>query len=442
MGLELLYRGYFMVPQKKSFDGETSYLNVVAKNTPMFYATESIAAYEQFAKRIKDQKGGSPDKVQCLTLKDTNHREFELAKTTFADAVKILDTNESWGFIYLVQDGRGLMLSGRMVRELSRRYSILQEQAFVKSQQEQMDKYNKRAQLERASTQTQPHSQDYSQPTHQPRPQQPQNNNNNRTAASTSKSAYQSADTVKSNDTLKKNFKLMLEILSNIDAFDMWSSRDIYAIAYVMDRMYNSGDINYYKSNMNMWARMAREENVQAKTLAVLIMNEIIRVMSIDNNASDMDRNIAHRECAATKKRADDDTSIIHLGIIPQNCVPKWCVSEVNEYAKRKKAEVHDRFIKSCVEEGMNDAVAQKYFDLLSENNKRATLELDYCLKNNKFKKYGALLLPDPKTGERMTMEEMCKRRNPSFQAQTPNFKKTIITGYIRAAEADLKSKQ
>jgi hypothetical protein len=66
---------------------------------------------------------------------------------------------------------------------------------------------------------------------------------------------------------------------------------------------------------------------------------------------------------------------------------------------------------------------------------------LDYCLRTNKFKKYGTQILPDPKSGEMMTVEEMFKRRNPSFQDNTQQFKKSMISGYIRAAEASVRKK-
>lgn len=421
LGIELLHCGYMMIPQQAAPNGEITYLGVISRHAPMFYASDSIASYEQFARKIQEQNGGTPDKVQCDELKNGNYKAYTSKKTTFSEAVKILDSTEAEGFLYLLQDGRGLRLTTRMVRELSRRYSILQEHLFEEEQRRQREEYMQRAQSREAS---QSHYNSY------------QNENgyaNNRSSmgATTTGPISKQAD-----GRLRQHFENMITMLSNVDAFNMWSANEMYAIGYVMDKMYEA---NYddYKQTISIWAREAKAADMPQR-LATLILETIVDELRHDQNATDADIANAQRRLQTIEQRSDSTMTLMSFGVVPKYCIPSWCVEACGSYASKKKEELHQRFISACVEQGMSQDIAEKYYGLLSDN-KMAMLELDYCLRTSKFKKYGAQKLTDPQTGEMATIEEMLGRLNMNFQENTPQFKKVILAGYIKAVGAARK---
>ena len=180
--------------------------------------------------------------------------------------------------------------------------------------------------------------------------------------------------------SLGNDFLTLIELLWDIEEFNMWNLQAHSSIAYILDGMYGS---ERYDETYRYLLKLAQKKNYNE--FAWEVSKITLEVYRLDSNVVSADIDYMERVVAAQAKRYSLKQLYV-FGFVDEKYVPDWFFELFHSYLKveeiKRDTMIRDYLIKQC---DMSPKRAEKALQKLASQ-LDILLEFYFFVKNGRFK--------------------------------------------------------
>ena len=160
--------------------------------------------------------------------------------------------------------------------------------------------------------------------------------------------------------SLGNDFLSLIELLWDIEEFDMWYPKEHSSLAYLLDRLHNTAE---YEDTIIKWLIMAKRKD--ANNFAWSVTQTTLKVIAQDERISDEHRK-KFVKWGGHQEELFNEHCMLAFGFIPEKYVPDWFFALFHTYITVAQAKRENAIINYCKEEhSMPAAEAKAAYDKL-----------------------------------------------------------------------------
>ncbi len=181
--------------------------------------------------------------------------------------------------------------------------------------------------------------------------------------------------------SLGNDFLELINLLWEIEEFDMWLPKEHGSLAYLMERLYGT---DAYAEKYDKLKSLATEK--KANELANYISCEILASAQNDNTISESDK--LNLEAMLVRQQKNyKDKALTGFGIIQEKYMPDWFFEIFSSYIMLEETKRETLILLYCKNEGMNQEQANEAYKRLSTQYDLLN-EFYFYVKNKRFKNH------------------------------------------------------
>lgn len=193
-------------------------------------------------------------------------------------------------------------------------------------------------------------------------------------------------------------FMRLIDALWSVWEFDMWNPKEHLSVAYVMDRLDDSDDLQRICSR---WISMAQDQ--EFNELAWNIWNKEVELSENDDRIPPEQKKL-YRESLALAERMYSQNRLTVFGIISKEYAPDWFWEVFGTYIPLREEDRRLTVIQYCEDNNfMTVAQAEKQYNKLEKHSDLLN-EFCYFIRTGNFKR----LDPIVATSRKISAEQLC----------------------------------
>lgn len=198
--------------------------------------------------------------------------------------------------------------------------------------------------------------------------------------------------------SLGNDYLNLIDMLWDVERFDMWNPQAHWSLAYLLDRLSHSDG---YVSVYNRWISMIKSGRYN--DFAWDVINTTIEVSQIDTSVSGKDCIFYESEKQNYLEKDYENNQLAVFGMVARNYAPEWYYGLFQRYMTLKETDRKDAVINYCrTELNMNDKRAEASFEKLFRW-KDILNEFYFYIKNKRFMQF------QPITVSNYSAQQLCE---------------------------------
>lgn len=196
--------------------------------------------------------------------------------------------------------------------------------------------------------------------------------------------------------SLGSDFIEIIELLWDVEQFNMWIPQEHSTLAYLLDRLYNTEQYDKVYNDLLSFAKRNKPNE-----FALRVSEEVLKAAKLDSRYSAEDIKKLENNLVSQRMFYDEE-SLSDFGIVKEKYVPRWFFELFYSYMKLEETKRELAIIGFIGQQGYSKEQSQKLYkriysqyDILNE--------LYFYIKNSRLMSYY------PITVESISAEQLCE---------------------------------